>query len=70
MMMPRIGGMALLGQLKSSPKTKHIPIICISGEMTHETFIKEGKALGADDYITKPIDLPYLLNKIDTLLKK
>lgn len=70
MMMPRISGMALLGQLKSSEKTKHIPVICISGEMTHETFIREGKALGAEDYITKPLDMTYLLDMINSLLNK
>lgn len=70
MMMPRIGGMALLSQLKSSKSTKHIPIICISGEMTHETFIREGKALGADDYLIKPLDSVYLLDKINALLNK
>jgi CheY-like chemotaxis protein len=51
-MMPGMDGWAVLGQLKADPELCHIPVIMI-------TIVEDrnmGFALGATEYLTKPID--------------
>jgi len=60
-LLPGIDGWAVLAALKSDPKTAGIPIIMA----TILDDAKRGYALGATDYITKPVDwqrLSYLLS--------
>ncbi len=68
MMLPRIGGIALYKDLRKMEITKDTPVIFMSGQMKHNVFKKEGIEMGAVDYITKPFDFEYLLNKIKELL--
>jgi len=68
MMMPRIGGIALLIDLKKTKMTKNIPVILMSGVMKHKTLQKEGLELGAEAYFTKPLDVNKLLDKIKSIL--
>jgi len=51
-MMPRMDGWAVLAALKSDPETEHIPVIMLT--MMDDRNM--GYALGATDYLTKPID--------------
>ena len=51
-MMPRMDGWAVLQQLKADPQTADIPVIMVT--MVDDKNI--GFALGATDYLTKPID--------------
>jgi len=51
-MMPRIDGWAVLSVLKADPETADIPVIMLS--MVENKGL--GYALGASDYLTKPID--------------
>ncbi|MFT2110800.1 HD domain-containing phosphohydrolase [Marinomonas sp. 2405UD68-3] len=53
-MMPDLSGYDVCIQLKQSDDTKHIPIIFISA-LDEESDEEKGFALGAVDYITKPI---------------
>ena len=51
--MPNMDGYAVLNALKSSEKTKHIPVIFITGlSDSHEE--EKGLSAGAADYISKP----------------
>jgi CheY-like chemotaxis protein len=62
-MMPGIDGWSVLTDLKANPDLAHIPVI-----MT--TFINDqnlGYALGAADYIVKPIDRQQLLKTLQRL---
>lgn len=68
MLMPRIGGIALLINLKKIEETKNIPVILMSGVMKHETLQKEGLDMGAAAYFIKPLDVKKLLDKIKSLL--
>jgi len=68
MMMPRIGGIALLIDLKKAKKTKNIPVILMSGIMKHKTLQKEGIEMGAEAYFTKPLDINKMLDKIKSIL--
>jgi PAS domain S-box-containing protein/putative nucleotidyltransferase with HDIG domain len=67
--MPDINGFEFAKMIKSSKKTKDIPIIFVTAVFKSEEFIQEGFAMGAVDYVTKPIDDNQLLNKIKLYLK-
>lgn len=53
-MMPAMSGFEVCKVLKANPKTAHIPVIFVTA-LSHEQDESEGFALGAVDYITKPI---------------
>jgi len=59
-LMPEMDGWAVLAMLKSKPDTAHIPVIML-------TIVDESKqafALGAIDYLTKPIDTDRLVRLV------
>jgi putative two-component system response regulator len=62
-MMPDMDGYEVCEKLKSDNNTKDIPIIFLSGA-TDEGSKEKGLALGAIDYITKPIDKNIVLSKL------
>jgi two-component system, cell cycle response regulator DivK len=65
--LPVIDGWEATRRLKSAPETRHIPVIALSA---HAMAGDREKALaaGCDDYDTKPVELPRLLDKIEKLL--
>jgi len=54
-------------QLKADPRTKEIPIIGLSAHAMAGDREKAMKA-GCDDYDTKPVELPRLLDKVAKIL--
>ena len=69
MSLPVVDGWEATRRLKADDKTKAIPIIALTA---HAMSGDREKALeaGADEYDTKPVDLPRLLAKIQALLEK
>ena len=67
MSLPVLDGWEATRQLKGSPDTNHIPVVGLSA---HAMASDREKALaaGCDDYDTKPVELPRLLDKIAALL--
>lgn len=67
MSLPIIDGWAAARQLKADQQTCNIPIIALTA---HAMSGDREKALeaGCDDYDTKPIDFPQLLEKMQKLL--
>ena len=67
--LPELDGWEATRQLKSSPETQAIPVIALSA---HAMAGDRDRALAAacDEYDSKPVDLPRLLEKIETLLGK
>ena len=58
--MPGGNGMDVLKKLKTMNTTTQIPVIILTGNTDPRTK-DEALGLGADDYLTKPVDLPALL---------
>ncbi|MBI2568370.1 MAG: response regulator [Candidatus Schekmanbacteria bacterium] len=67
-MMPRRSGFELVEELKSDPKTQHVPILLVTARAGAEGVI-EGLKWGADEYIGKPFDPLELLARIDALAR-
>jgi two-component system, cell cycle response regulator DivK len=67
--LPGIDGWEATRRLRAAPQTRHIPIVALTAYATSGDREK-ALAAGCDDFDTKPIDLPRLLGKIETLLKK
>ncbi|MFQ3583298.1 MAG: response regulator [Chloracidobacterium sp.] len=67
MSLPVINGWEATQQIKANPTTAHIPVIALTA---HAMAGDREKALsaGCDDYDTKPIDIPRLLDKINAAL--
>lgn len=58
-MIPEMDGLEVLAELKHNQKTEHIPVFMLmSKEMIGE--LDQAFEIGADDYITKPLDLTKL----------
>jgi CheY-like chemotaxis protein len=69
MSLPVLDGWEATRRLKSNPATRHIPVIALTAHaMTADR--EKAMAAGCDDYDTKPIELPRLLDKITRLSGK
>ena len=67
MSLPGIDGWEATRQLKAAPETSAIPVLALTA---HAMAGERERALeaGCDDFDTKPVDLPRLLEKIAALL--
>ena len=63
-LMPGRDGWSILRECKSDPELKEMPVIMVS-QLNQETL---ANSLGADDYITKPVDREYFLKAVKNLL--
>lgn len=66
-MMPEMDGYEVCMRLKENPKTKDIPVIFLTAKGQTEDEAK-GLALGASDYIMKPVSPPILVARVKTHL--
>lgn len=68
MSLPIIDGWEATRQLKADPQTRLIPVIALTA---HAMASDKDKAMaaGCDDFDTKPVDLPRLLEKMQNLLQ-
>lgn len=67
-MMPDMDGYAVIAQLKANPLTEKIPVIFLTA-MNASREEEKGLALGAVDYITKPMQASILLARVRTHLE-
>src|SRR5690606_26746411 len=66
-MMPKVDGLNFTQQIKSNTLLRHIPVLLLTARSLQEQEI-EGLAIGADDYIIKPFQLPILALKVKNQL--
>lgn len=66
MSLPVLDGWTACRMARQDDRIKHIPIIALTAHALEEDRLKAMEA-GCDDYATKPVDFPELLDKIKTL---
>lgn len=66
--MPEMDGLELCRKIKSNPKTQLIPVIIVTGYNNFEDKIL-AKQAGADEFLSKPINIIELKIRIHSLLK-
>ncbi len=66
--MPIMDGLKLVRRVRSDEQLKNIPIIIITTEGAEEDR-QRALSLGANAYITKPIQAPQVIAKVKELLK-
>jgi two-component system, cell cycle response regulator DivK len=69
MSLPVLNGWEATRQIKSNPKTRAIPVIALTAHAMASDR-EQALAAGCEDYDTKPIELPRLIEKIETLLSR
>lgn len=67
LLMPKISGFDFLAQIRNNEKTLGTPVIVVSA-LTDEENIAKIMEMGAIDFIKKPIDLQYLVEKVESVL--
>jgi len=67
-MMPEVSGMDLLSQLREQYDPTQLPVIMTTA-LNRSQEIVEAMRLGANDYVTKPLDFAVVLARIQTQLK-
>lgn len=69
MSLPVLDGWEATRRIKADPATQGIPVIALTAHAMSDDRDK-AFAAGCDDYDTKPVELPRLLEKIASLLAK
>ena len=67
-MMPGMDGFETCKRLKADPVTRHIPVVLVTALDGREDKIK-GLGVGADDFVTKPIDDVILFARVKSLVR-
>jgi len=65
--LPGSDGVAITGQIKSSPNLASIPVVMVTGEARFETLVRSMEA-GAADFIVKPFTRDALVAKLGKFL--
>ena len=66
-MLPGIDGFEICHSLRAEAQTAHLPILMFSAK-GQETDKATGLKVGADEYLTKPVERTVLLSKVEALL--
>ena len=67
--MPEMDGFETLKRLRANPATAKIPVIFLTAQRKDPESIEAGLMMGADEYLTKPIDTDELLVRTKTLVR-
>jgi CheY-like chemotaxis protein len=67
--LPDLSGLEVCRQLRTSPRTSHLPVVFLT-ERSTQTDRVAGLGAGAQDYITKPYDLEELRLRIQNLIAR
>ena len=67
-LMPKLDGYALVYQMRTNPKTRHIPVIFLSATYVTSEDKSFAMSLGASRFIEKPIDTEEFLLTVAELL--
>jgi CheY-like chemotaxis protein len=67
--LPKLDGWAATTQIKQAPETSGIPVLALTAHAM-DSDRHRALAAGCDDYDTKPVEFPRLLEKIQKLLRR
>jgi CheY-like chemotaxis protein len=67
-MMPGLSGIDVLRVLRQQPSTADLPVIMATAKSQSEDVV-EALELGANDYVTKPLDFPVVLARVGAHLR-
>lgn len=67
--MPEMDGFETLKQLRASRSTAGIPVIFLTAQKKDPSSIEYGLSIGAEEYLTKPIDIDELLVRTRWLVR-
>ena len=59
-MMPDISGLDVLKTIRATAQSERLPVIMVTAR-AHSQDVVQALELGANDYVTKPVDLPVAL---------
>jgi CheY-like chemotaxis protein len=67
--LPVLDGWEATRRIKAAPETRNIPVIALTAHaMAGDR--EKAMAAGCDDFDTKPVEMPRLLDKIEALVKR
>jgi DNA-binding response OmpR family regulator len=66
-MMPRVNGLSVARHLGREDDTRHIPIVFVTA-MGSRYSVTAGISAGARSYVTKPFNVPKLVDKIESII--
>ncbi len=67
-MMPDMDGFEVCRRLKSNPRTQHVPVLMVTALDQPSDRVK-GLEVGADDFLTKPVDDMQLMARVKSLVR-
>ena len=67
-MMPEMDGFEVCRRLKANPRTQHLPVLMITALDQPSDRVK-GLEVGADDFLTKPVDDMQLMARVKSLVR-
>jgi diguanylate cyclase (GGDEF)-like protein len=69
LMMPEMDGYEAIRQMRNDTRTAHIPMLILTARTRTDDLVT-GFETGADDYIPKPFDIPELLARVKSHLRR
>jgi cellulose synthase/poly-beta-1,6-N-acetylglucosamine synthase-like glycosyltransferase/CheY-like chemotaxis protein len=67
--LPAMDGFELVARLRSQPQTEALPVILLTSRVAPEDAVR-GLAVGADDYLRKPVLVPELVARVEAKLNR
>ena len=64
---PGMDGFQLCAALRGDPELGSVPVVLLSGGQADRGLRERGATAGASDYLTKPVDLPRLVQMVRRL---
>lgn len=68
-MLPGMSGLDITRAVRENPALRLVPILMVTARM-EATDIVRGLEAGADDYVTKPFEVPVLMARVRALLRR
>ncbi|MCA1905855.1 MAG: response regulator, partial [Desulfarculus sp.] len=68
LILPGLSGWEVLGQIKSDGRLRYVPVVVLSALNDKPSALK-ALDLGAEDFLTKPVDVENLLSRVRVMLR-